>query len=138
MHKQPLYQYLATAVVAISNCRANGNEKWEAMWEHRIRSLCRELLPSGSGFDNGTVICMEKSHGEKLVFETAFHHMNDLGMYVDWTHHVVTVKASLMSGFEVRVGGRNRNDIKDYITGAFYNALRIEVTPETIQAIDEG
>ena len=83
-------------------------------------TIIEEYLPSGSGFDNETTLNLDKSSDSKLVFETAFHHMNERGFYTKWTDHTVTVRPSFFAdGFEVKVSGRNHNDIKDYIAECF-------------------
>ena len=46
---------------------------------------------------------------------THFHHMNDGGFYDGWTEHSVVVTPSLVYGFDTRITGRDRNDIKNYI-----------------------
>ena len=50
--------------------------------------------PSGSGFDSGTTLDMEKSHGEKLVLYTAFHRMDQHGGSAGRTEHTITVTSS--------------------------------------------
>jgi hypothetical protein len=52
--KRPLYQVLATLSEAIDNCRNVGNTEWAVKHGNEMDRLCREYLPSGSGFDNGT------------------------------------------------------------------------------------
>ena len=107
--------------------------EWFNRWEDRLQRM-QDVLPSGSGLDHGTEILLgdpgesikRRSTGERLVFETSFHHMNDNGMYVKWTDHLLVVTPSLMFDFEIRVGGRDHNDIKDYIRETFDQALRVE------------
>lgn len=82
-----------------------------------------KLLPSGSGFDRGTEFITVRSNCNRLVFRTAFHHMNENGFYVGWTEHDVIVTASLSYGIEVRVTGKDRNDIKEYIAEVFHTFL---------------
>ncbi len=84
----------------------------------RTAALLEKYLPGGSGFDNGTTLNVDKSTSQKLVFETAFHHMNEHGYYTKWTDHTVTVRPSF-NGLDIRVSGRNYNDIKDYIAECF-------------------
>jgi hypothetical protein len=88
--------------------------------EHLGRLM--DSAPRGSGFDNGTTV--EIGRGGTLVFETAFHHMNDGGYYDGWTEHTVRVKPCLQWGFDLTVSGRNRNNIKDYIAEVFDTWLR--------------
>ena len=85
-----------------------------------------QYLPSGSGFDNGSTFNVEKSTSEKLVFNTSFHHMNSNGYYTQWTDHTVTVTPSFY-GLNIKVSGRNHNDIKDYIAECFDNILNESV-----------
>ncbi len=119
-----LYSELATAIVARNNCKKSNNQVWLEKWSEHIEALV-DMLPSGSGFDNGTKLSEDRSHAGKLVFETSFHHMHESGMYDGWTDHTVTVTPSC-TRFDVRVSGRNRNDIKEYIADEFYCSLMLE------------
>lgn len=92
-----------------------------------INRLVREFMPSGSGFDSGTTFDLDKSNRLKMVFNTGFHHMDDNGSYDGWTHHTVVVTPNF-GGFDIRVTGRDRNDIKDYIGETFENALFQEIS----------
>lgn len=123
-----LYSELASKVCAMRNCEKTGNAEWRDKHEDAIGNLCREFLPSGSGFDAGSHIDLDASHAEKLVFTTSYHHMNDNGYYDGWTEHTVTVTPSFIGGFNIRVSGRNRNDIKGYIAESFHHILKMEVT----------
>ena len=80
-------------------------------------------LPSGSGWDCGTKLDYEKSNPDKLVFYGSYHHMNENGMYDGWTEHTIIVTPSLAFGFDVKITGRDRNDIKDYLGEMFQHAL---------------
>ena len=84
----------------------------------------KNSLPSGSGFDNGTYLVEDESGDSKLVFETAYHHMNSDGFYCGWTHHVVTITPSFVGKFDIKVSGVNKNDITDYIADIFSESLR--------------
>lgn len=127
MLTRPLYRAIAEKLQAIESCRKSGNTDWESRHGDAIEELVKAHMPSGSGFDNGTTLDMTASTPDKLVFQTAFHHMHESGMYDGWTDHSVTIKASLASGFDMRIGGRDRNDIKDYIAECFSQALEIPV-----------
>ncbi len=117
---------IAGLIVAIKNCEISGNQEWHrAQHRDRLKSILRNYLPSGCGFDNGTEIDIENSSSEKLVFHTSFHHMNENGMYDGWTEHKITVKPSFF-GLNISVSGRNRNDIKDFIAEEFLHRLEGE------------
>lgn len=120
-----LYSELANTVDARKRCEETDNTVWFEKWTSRISQMVGEL-PSGSGFDNGTKIDLDASHAEKLVFQTSYHHMTD-GYYCGWTEHTVTVTPSFVNGVNIRVSGRNYNDIKDYIAEQFDYALRLSV-----------
>jgi hypothetical protein len=124
-----LYSELASTVDALHTCETKPEQygEWAGKHADSIDALVREHMPSGSGFDCGTKIDLDASHAEKLVFTTSFHHMNDDGYYDGWTEHTVTVTPSF-NGFNLRIGGRNRNDIKEYIHEAFSQALKTELT----------
>jgi len=122
-----LYRQLASLVAARLNCMASGNDEWRDKHESEIERLAKEHLPSGGGFDLGTQIDLDKSHGNRLVFNTSFHHMNDAGMYDGWTSHQVQVVPDLQFGFDLKLKGRNRNDINEYIGEVFNLVLDEEV-----------
>lgn len=123
-----VYKQLATLVQARRNCLATNNTEWFEKHTELIRLLIRDFMPSGSGWDHGTTLDLDKSHGDKLVFGGAYHHMNDAGYYDGWTQHHVTVKPSLQFGYCIRIDGSNRNDIKDYLVDTFAQALETQVT----------
>ena len=122
-----LYQEIAALINAIENCTRTSNHEWDTKHYDKIMSIVRNEMPDGSGFDNGTYIDMEKSTGEKLVFETSFHHMNENGYYNDWTEHSVIVTPSLQFGFNLKITGRDRNQIKDYIYEVFSHCSEKEL-----------
>ena len=118
--KLPLYQLIARAGEAVRNCAKNGNEVWLHVWEDLLEQ-CEEFLPSGSGFDAGTKI--EYAGKSKIILQTSFHHMDEHGHY----EHTVTVIPDLMYGFDIRISGRDKNDVKGHIAYVFHDALRQEV-----------
>jgi len=121
--RMPLYQLIARAGDAARSCAEHGNSEWQQVWEELL-AQCEELLPSGSGFDAGTQI--EYAGANKIVLKTAYHHMID-GYYDGWTEHVVTVTPNLVHGFDLKISGRNKHDVKEYIAEVFYDVLRSEV-----------
>lgn len=120
------YIAIAKAVGSYHRCVASGNTEWQAKHKEAIDELCSDL-PSGSGFDHGSHIGshidLDQSTGEKLVFYTSYHHMNDAGMYDGWTEHEVILTPSLEMGYRLKVTGVNRNKIKDHIHEQFAYAL---------------
>ena len=120
---RPLYRVLADLVTARANCRKSANNEWLHRHGEKLTELCNDMLPSGSGIDNGTRLEEDAcKDGARLVFTLSFHHMNDAGMYDGWTDHVATVTPSFQ-GIDIAISGRNRNDIKDYLYETLHFAL---------------
>lgn len=105
---------------------------------NELEFLCKEFMPSGAGFDNGTKILIPESAPNRLKFHTDFHHMNKVGMYDGWTYHSVTAMANFI-GMDVKVSGINRDNIKDYIASMIVDALDQNIcvfwNPETREHI---
>lgn len=121
-----VYQAIASKIEAMRNCNASGNGEWFTRHHDAIDNIVREYMPSGSGFDAGTQFdaCDHVDNArERLTFVTQFHHMDEHGYYDGWTDHRVIITPSLARGFDIRVTGRNRNDIRDYIADVFHAAL---------------
>jgi hypothetical protein len=118
-----LYERLAGLILAIENCKASGNAECLERHTENAESLVKRYLPSGSGFDCGTKLHIERSSGELLVFSTEFHHMDEQGGYDGWTSHTVRVRPSLFFGVRLTISGPNRNDIKELIHQEFESAL---------------
>lgn len=99
-----------------------GNEeRFVTMWTPVLEEI-NSRLPRGSGFDAGSHLDVDASTQTRLVFVTAFHHMDDYGMYDGWTHHSVIVTPTF-DGFSVRITGQNKRDIKDHIAHCFHDIL---------------
>jgi len=104
----------------VNNETCLNSDQWRDAAECRNKRILA-LLPSGSGFDSGTRI--ESVSDTKIVFNTAYHHMDDSGFYCGWTEHKVVVTASLLFGISIRISGKNKRDIKDYIAECFHQVL---------------
>ena len=127
-----VYQALAAAIVARNNCIKSGNALWEENWTRRIRDI-EQGLPSGSGIDCGTKIVLPDCTADKLVLLASYHHMHpQSGMYDGWTEHVIVVRPTF-SGIALKIGGRNRNDIKDYLHEVYHTALTQEYEEPVIK-----
>lgn len=134
--KAKVAAHLSNLLTAMENCQKRidnpisaDNQMQAKIWfmAHRetIKRICKEYLPSGSGFNNGTHLDFDCSFPNKLVFYTSFHHMTE-GTYNGWTQHRVYVRPRF-DGFDITIMGKDRNDIKDFIHQAFTDALNTEV-----------
>ena len=125
-----VYQEIADKIQAMRNCNKSGNGEWFTKHHDAIDDIIRKYAPSGSGFDAGTEfdVCTNVDHGkDRLIFETSFHHMDQNGYYREWTNHKIIVTPALARGFNMRITGQNRNDIKEYIAETFYQFLAQEI-----------
>jgi len=131
MRQKTVIESIAIALCAYINCRDGDilNEEFENKHLETVCNLVAEHLPSGSGFDAGTTIDDVNSETDRIIFDTSFHHRDLWGGYDGWTEHRVIIRPSFIGGFTIRVTGRNRNDIKEYISDLFSEALsRVIVT----------
>lgn len=120
----PVYKFLAQKIQARLNCleKSGRMDEWRRRHEDDIIAAVDRYMPRGSGIDNGTQIDLDRSSADKLVFTTAYHHMNGNGYYDGWTNHTVTVRPSLTNAFALSISGRDRN--KEYLYQTFDIALR--------------
>lgn len=130
-HKVPLYVALARKVglQPTEQLKKAGWQPTAQLKQQRADEIKRLMahMPWGSGIDNGTKLDEERSTEDRLVFVVGYHHMNDGGYYVGWTEHLVIVTASLGYEFHLKVTGRDRNGIKDYLGDLYADVLREEV-----------
>jgi len=108
-----LYAEIASMVQARENCQESRNEEWFDRHTDRLRFIERNCLPSGSGIDSGCQIDLGRSKPDRVILTLGFHHVNQDGYYDEWTHHDVVITPSLQFGYNLRITGRNRNDIKN-------------------------
>lgn len=97
-----------------------------------LRHLQANYLPRGSGIDLGTTVV--GLHKGAVVFSTSFHHMNEVGFYDGWTEHKITVTPTF-DGMDIRISGKDRNGIKDYLHDVFYHALTVEIPDDVWHAV---
>ena len=121
-----LYRKIARLFLDYRTQKAFGNDAWKEKRD-TINDLVREYFPSGSGFDNGTTFDFAASMPNKLVFRTSFHHMNQDGFYTNWTKHDIVLSPDFVYKYEIKITGRNQNEIKDYIHDSFWFVLDKEV-----------
>ena len=107
---------------AMDNCERNSNTKWLSIWRDELYRIQKEVLPNGSGFDLGTQIIEDECRKNRIVFNTSFHHMDEHGSYDGWSsHHVIVTPA--FDGFDIKVDGANRRQIREYIGDVFHDVL---------------
>jgi hypothetical protein len=122
-----VYESLASRLNASANCAKSGNTEWQGKHEEAIERIVNNFMPSGSGIDSGVKLDRERSNDSRLVFTFGYHHMAESGMYDGWTEHTLTVTPSFIGGFEMKLSGRDRNGVKEYLYDTFHAALSSEI-----------
>jgi hypothetical protein len=123
---------LASRIQAYHNCsERNAVEQRNSLqpdmtWINRhadaIEAIAK-LLPRGSGIDSGTTVDIDKSTADRIVLNADFHHMDEHGFYDGWTEHQIIVSPSFIGRFSIRVTGRDRNGIKEYLSETYHYTL---------------
>jgi hypothetical protein len=94
--------------------------------DNAIEYLVNEYLPHGSGLDGMVCVDLTRSKSNKIFIDVEYHHMNEVGMYDGWTNHSIVVTPTFF-GVDIRVTGKDRNSIKEYLADLFHSALMDEV-----------
>lgn len=86
-----------------------------------------DLLPSGSGLDSG--VKLKHCDNKRIVFGCDYHHMDDNGFYCGWSLHDCVIRADLseFGGFSLKITGRDKRQIKEYLADTLNYALQREV-----------
>lgn len=129
-----VYHRLALALQARASCKKdlerNPNDQnkkyWLSHWTDVIEHIQDNHLPHGSGIDSGC--CIDNDSVNPIIIYTAFHHMDECGGYEGWTEHTIKVYPDFISDITLKITGKNRNMIKDYLYELFYNDLTSEMT----------
>lgn len=126
-----IYIELARQIGRVHNLQNHDHDQWLIVRDD-IDEFVKKIFPHGSGFDTGTKLDWDKSTPDKIVFNADFHHMDDNGYYDGWSEHTITVRSCMQFGFNLKIGGRNRNGIKDYISEIFDHILNSEIVDYSI------
>lgn len=113
--EQKLYTALAQLVSA-------DRQKNDSSTMQRIVEYVERYMPIGGGIEN-TRLVLAKSTESVLVFSCSFHHMNRNGFYDGYTYHEIKVSSSLTNEINIRITGKDRYDIKEYLDQIFFDAL---------------
>ena len=88
-------------------------------WEEFV--MLQKLLPIGNGIEKECVISL-KSTKKRIVIDTAYWHE----LLQEWTEHQIVVTPSFEGEINIRVTGKNVDNIKEYINEVFRKALMKE------------
>lgn len=98
----------------------------DAMLKREELVMLQELLPIGNGINYGCVISLKKSTEKRIVIYTAYWHPNDSYETSRWTHHQIVITPSFEREINIRVTGKNVDNIKEYLQEVFREALMKE------------
>ena len=121
-----VYQRLAELIRLDANPNYNGPTLIE---------FVKENLPSGSGLDSGVKVLTDLESlkkSQKIILEANWHHMDEHGGYNGLTYHKVTIYPELEHGFRIKISGKNKNGVKDYMEDLFYRFLNKNYVDPTL------
>jgi len=124
-----VYKKIAQELRVIEN--PNASELWRKRAFANLEYIGKELLPSGSGFDSGCEIILDKSTPNKIFIRCDFHHMNNDGYYDGWSYHTCIITPDLAYDHDMKVTGRDKRDIKSYILDTIYSAIDTTILNKT-------
>lgn len=127
--KFTLLSELATATVAHNNALNRGNINWAEKHKDKIKWLCKNYLPTGSGFDAGPFkVEYENCTDKKLVLFSEFHIMDSNGYYDGWTEVTVTVESTFLGpDINVKLSREDVPELEEYIAEFLHYNLNQEV-----------
>ena len=121
------YEKIAYCLHRISGARLTKRHEVAETWQDHLDKIL-DTLPSGSGLDAGPELL--DSTERKLMFSSDFHHMDQHGYYSGWSRHTVVITPCFLSGFQIKITGRDRNGIKDHLYEIWSAWLWETRTPE--------
>lgn len=88
--------------------------------------LVREHMPDLAWANKDTKLLWQESTPQALVFETLVHHGEG---FLEWVTHKVIVRPSLIgdNGFVVKVFGKDKAGIQEFVIDRFHELLSKEV-----------
>jgi hypothetical protein len=121
--KHSVLYMIASIISARAVNLARGNQERVDDWEEKLVQIIKDFLPHGSGVDNGVDIDLSYSNHNRVKLTCGFHHMTGNGYYDGWTQHSIILTPSFTSQCDMKITGRDRNNIKEYLGQLFDNSL---------------
>jgi hypothetical protein len=99
-------------------------------WAKRAKelSLLQELLPNGNGIreHEGLAVILLESTKKRIVIETTYWPPHDSYETTRRTVHQLVITPSFEGEINIRVTGKNENNVKEYLQDIFREALMKE------------
>lgn len=127
--KTKLISKIASLIDARENCKKD-NPIWFEKHSDYLNEISKKYLPSGSGIDSGCNIEPELSNKNRIIITFGYHFMDENGYYDGWEHYRLICKPTF-NGIDMKIVGKNKNGIKDYLYDTFDYCLNevIEFNP---------
>jgi hypothetical protein len=123
--KTKLISRIYRDIQARKQCIKTTNFEWLNKWTDHLE-LLNKSLPSGSGIDAGCKIDIQNSKEDKIIISFSYHHLNENGYYDGWTDHKLILRPTF-DEFSMKITGKDKNQVKDYLYDVFYFALNKEI-----------
>lgn len=95
-----------------------------AMLKREEFVMLQKLLPIGNGIEKECVILL-KSTEKRIVIDTTYRHQIN-PLEIRWTDHQIVITPSFEGEINIRVTGKNVDNIKEYLHEVFREALMKE------------
>lgn len=126
-----VYKRIAQLTNVIDHCLNSNSDTWFEscnIHEDKLDKIINDIFPSGSGFDGGTTIDYRKCIKNRIVIDSAYHHMDHNGYYANWEHFEIIITPNLAHDYDIRLKSKGRwnrkyNYTKEYILEMFVNCL---------------
>lgn len=106
------------------------NEQYKNQCLDNIEKL-EKRLPCGSGIDSGCKIDADNSGINKVIITFGYHFMNENGYYDGWTDYKLIITPAFL-GINMKIAGKNRQGIKDYLYDLFDVKLNEKLSNEQL------
>jgi hypothetical protein len=131
-----IYSELGNKYIAYLNCVRTKNTIWEERWKEEIEKIVN-TIQIGSGIDAGITFNFNKSKPYKLVLDSSFHQMDEMGGYDRWIDFSIIVTPS-WNTFDIVISGRfpkKYEMTRDYLTEYFIEEFE-QIYDDTAELIE--
>ena len=131
MEKDKIYKRLAKMANSRLRCLVDSSKfpKEIENYENEIDNIMKNVLPHGSGIDDGCSFNYNKSQNNRLVINSAYHCMNENGYYDGWVDFTVVLTPDFELDYTLNIRGNfgKYGHVKDYLYQIFGDSFDQEV-----------
>ena len=130
-HTRPAILHISEALIRAQRFETRGslceNPERAARILASLVMHFRECMPSGSGFDMGCSLDLDRSTPQSIQFTAPFHRMDENGSYCGWVTYRCRVIPTFQ-GIDLIVRGPKCDGLIDYVHEVLHSALTATVT----------